>query len=90
MLVSEPMGTGPAWHWLARVDEAPKPQPMLLELAAAKSQTSRCECQIYLGQPGWGSFSCQFKVKIILFMFQLLPVCLLCGLFCLVFKDMEK
>lgn len=90
MSVSELMGTGPAWHQLARVDEASKLQPMLLELAAAKSQTSRCEYQIYLGQPGWRSFSCQFKVKIILFMFQLMPACLLCGLFCLVFKHMEK
>lgn len=84
MSVSELMGSGSAWHWLLRVDEAPKPQPSLLELAAAKSQISGCEFQIYLGQPGWGSFSCQFKAKIILSVFQLLPASLLCGLFCLV------
>lgn len=72
MSMNELMSAGPAWHHLARVDGVHKPQPHLLELTAAKSQISGCECQIYLGQHSMGSFRCHFKVKIIVFMFQLL------------------
>lgn len=57
------MSAGPAWPWLMMVDEPPKLPLSLLELAAAKSQTSGYESQIHVGQPGGGGLNLDASVR---------------------------